>query len=128
LQAILDVRQITGGEWAWDVLLTLLQRPSQYGDLLATIQQTPVKNLWPGKNHRRLRDATLTRTLRRLEQSELVERVRDLEFPYHTTYHISEAARELSNSILPLVQWAEHHQDLIARAQHRRHEEQSDRN
>jgi DNA-binding HxlR family transcriptional regulator len=125
LQSMIDVRHLVGGEWAWDVLTALLVHPAQYGELLTTIQSVPVDNRWPGRTHRQLRDATLTRTLRRLEQCELVERVREAEFPYHTTYHISEPARELLCSMLPVVQWTERHQDLVIRARHRRHEEHS---
>jgi DNA-binding HxlR family transcriptional regulator len=127
LQCLIDVRHLVSGEWSWDVLAALLVRPAQYGDLLAAIQDVAIDNRWPGRYHRRLRDATLTRTLRRLEQCELVERVRESEFPYHTTYHISGPARELLCSMIPVVKWTEQHQALVTRAQHRRHQEQSER-
>jgi DNA-binding HxlR family transcriptional regulator len=126
LQSIIDVRQLAGGEWSWDVMVALQTQPAQYSDLLAAIQKTPLSDIWPGRKHLHLRDATLTRTLRRLEQAELVARVRDTEFPYHTTYRLTAPAHELLDAMLPMTAWAQRHQSLIERTRKRRHGEQSD--
>jgi DNA-binding HxlR family transcriptional regulator len=114
------------GEWVWDVFVTLHTGPVQYSNLLTAIQNKNFDDGWPGRTHVRLRDSTLNRTLRRLEQGELVERTRETEFPYHTTYHLTSAARELLDLVVPLVGWAEEHSDLVDRARQRRHEEASE--
>ncbi|MEU6573603.1 winged helix-turn-helix transcriptional regulator [Streptomyces sp. NPDC046805] len=67
----------------------------------------------------------MNRTLRRLEQGELVERIREAEFPYHTTYQLTPAAKELLDVAVPIVAWAESHSDLVERARQRRHQEAS---
>jgi DNA-binding HxlR family transcriptional regulator len=60
-----------------------------------------------------------------LEQGELVQRRREGEFPYHVTYQLMPAARELLVVIVPVVEWAESHGDLLSRVQQRRHDEAS---
>jgi DNA-binding HxlR family transcriptional regulator len=125
LQRIIDARHLLSGEWVWDVLVALHRNAAQYTELLVSIQETSVDDGWPGRNHHHLRDATLTRTLRRLEQGELVERVRETEFPYRTTYQLSPPARELISAAVPVVLWVERHQDVVLRARQRRHAEDS---
>lgn len=123
LQSVLDLRHLLSGEWVWDVFAALYQESAQYSNLLTTIQDRHVDDGWPGRTHRRLRDSTLNRTLRRLEQGELVDRIREAEFPYHTTYQLTPAARELLDLVVPAVGWVESHADLVERARQRRHEE-----
>lgn len=109
----------------WDVLVALHPRPAQYTELLSSIQERSGVDDWPGVKHRRLRDSTLNRTLRRLERGELIERIRESDFPYHTTYHLTEPARELMDSASPMVLWAEKHQALVDRARARQKAESS---
>jgi DNA-binding HxlR family transcriptional regulator len=123
LQHIIDVRHLLAGEWVWDVLVTLNRSPAQYTELLATIQGCSGGDGWPGRQHRRLRDGTLNRTLRRLEQAELVESFKEKIFPYRTTYQLTEPAGELLESAMPLVLWAGRHGALVSRVKERRRAE-----
>ena len=125
LQRIHDFRQLLNGEWVWDVLVALHDGPMQYTNLLHKIREKSTDNGWPGKTHQHIQDSTLNRTLRRLEQGELVKRRRENEFPYHVTYQLMPAARELLVVIVPVVEWAESHGDLLGRVQQRRHDEAS---
>ncbi|MFJ6901528.1 winged helix-turn-helix transcriptional regulator [Streptomyces hokutonensis] len=125
LQSVIDLRHLLSGEWVWDVFVTLHKGPAHYSNLLTAIQDRRFDDGWPGRTHVHLRDGTLNRTLRRLEQGELVERMRDAEFPYHTTYELTPAARELMDLVLPAVEWVETHADLVDRARRRRHQEAS---
>lgn len=97
----------------------------RYTNLLNAIREKSSRNSWPGKQHQHIQDSTLNRTLRRLEQGELVQRCREDEFPYHVTYELTSAARELLVVIVPVIEWAESHADLLSRAQQRRHDEAS---
>jgi DNA-binding HxlR family transcriptional regulator len=125
LQSITDVRHLLSGEWVWDVLVALRSSSAQYTELLSVIQEGAAVDRWPGVKHRRLRDGTLNRTLRRLERGELVERNREPEFPYRTTYQLTEPARELMDATVPVVCWADKHQALVERARARRKAEDS---
>ncbi|MFI0724341.1 winged helix-turn-helix transcriptional regulator [Streptomyces sp. NPDC021224] len=125
LQRSIDVRHMTNGEWVWDVLVVLHRGPSQYTELLNAIQKRSTDDGWPGRQHRHLRDSTLNRTLRRLEQSELVVGIREPEFPYHATYQLTDAARNLLVAEEALVKWAEQHGDLVERVRQRRHDDNS---
>lgn len=116
---------MTNGEWVWDVLVALHRGPAQYTGLLTAIQERSTDDGWPGRQHRHLRDSTLNRTLRRLEQRELVEGNREPEFPYHATYQLTDAARELMVAAAPMVEWAEQHGDLLRRVKERRRAEDS---
>lgn len=116
---------MTNGEWVWDVLVTLHRGPAQYTELLAAIQQRSTGKSWPGRQHHHLRDSTLNRTLRRLEQSELVTGTREPEFPYHATYQLTDPARELLVAAGPLVDWAEKNGELVERVRQRRRNEDS---
>lgn len=118
-----DIRHLVSGEWAWDVLVTLHRGPMQYTSLLESIRAQDSDTGWPGRKHRWLQDSPLNRTLRRLEQGELITRHREINFPYHATYELSPAARELLAVMTPLATWAETHTDLVHRARQRRHAE-----
>ncbi len=123
LQRIHDLRRLLNGEWVWDVFVALSSGPLHYTTLLDTIRRQTPRNRWPGKTHRYLRDSTLNRTLRRLEQSELVKRSRGSEFPYHATYRLTSAAGELLVVVGPIIEWAEVHSDLLGRTQQRRRDD-----
>jgi DNA-binding HxlR family transcriptional regulator len=111
------------GEWAWDVLVALHRGPLHYTILLNNIRAQGTETGWYRRKRRVLQDSPLNRTLRRLEQGELVTHVRASDFPYHATYRLSSAARELLTGAAPLVLWAETHADLLNRARQRRCEE-----
>lgn len=118
-----DIRHLLSGEWVWDMLVALYPGPAQYTELLNSIQESAGVDGWPGVKHRRLRDSTLNRTLRRLERGELIERVREPDFPYRTTYHLTEPARELMDAASPMALWAEKHRALVGRARERQQAE-----
>ncbi|MGQ4390623.1 winged helix-turn-helix transcriptional regulator [Streptomyces sp. SAS_270] len=121
LQRILDFRYFLNGEWYWDVFVALHDGPLRYGDLLRTIQARIPTNNWTGKSHRNLQDGTLSRTLSRLMEAELVERDDpEKRFPFSTTYRLTPNARELLTVMLPAAEWAEAHMDLLVRVQGRR--------
>ncbi|MFF7982867.1 winged helix-turn-helix transcriptional regulator [Streptomyces sp. NPDC007901] len=126
LQGLHDIRHLLSGEWTWDVLVALLDEPLQYTKLLDTIRSLDNDTGWPSRKHRHLQDSQLNRTLRRLEQGELVKRTREATFPYHATYEISLAAVELLTAASSLVLWAEDHADLLDRVRQRRKEDVSD--
>jgi len=121
LRAIHNVRHLMSGEWTWDVLMALHAGPLQYTNILNSIRAEEIDTGWPRRKHRRLQDSPLNRTLRRLEQGELVTRTRELDFPYRATYELSLAARELIAGAGELVVWADAHRDLLDRARQRRH-------
>lgn len=126
LRGLHDVRHVMSGEWTWDTLVALYNGPLRYTHLLDTIRDLNSETKWPGRKHLHLRDGPLNRTLRRLEQAELVQHTRESEFPRHATYELSSAARELLISATPLVLWAESHPNLLGRVRKRREEEKSD--
>ncbi|UIX34304.1 winged helix-turn-helix transcriptional regulator [Streptomyces sp. GQFP] len=125
LQGIHDVRHLISGEWTWDVLVTLHGGPLHYTILLDAIQSKQNGSGWPGKKHNYLRDGTLNRTLRRLEQGDLVKHNRETEFPYRSAYELTPPAKELLTAMVPVVVWAESNADLVEHARQRRRAEKS---
>jgi len=121
LQRVHDLRHLLSGEWVWDVLTALVDGPQKYTDLLNSVRARQEDTGWPGKKHMYLRDGPLNKTLRRLEQGELVKRNQGDSFPYHTAYELTPAAQKLLVSVVPMVEWAESHADLLNRARQRRH-------
>ncbi|MFF4506668.1 winged helix-turn-helix transcriptional regulator [Streptomyces sp. NPDC001401] len=126
LQRAHDLRHLLSGEWVWDVLVALVDGPLQYTVLLDAIRSRQSGTCWPGRKHHYLRDGTLNRTLRRLEQGELVTHDREADFPYHSAYALTPAAKELLAMMVPLVEWAESNADLLERVRQRRHAEEAD--
>lgn len=120
LQSIHDLRRLLNGEWVWDVFVSLRSGPLQYTGILAAIRERSLENGWPGRNHTYLQDSTLNRTLRRLEEAELVDRLRENSFPYRTTYWLTPPAEQLLAAAMPFVEWAEEHSELLDRARRRR--------
>ncbi|MCT9080470.1 winged helix-turn-helix transcriptional regulator [Streptomyces fulvoviolaceus] len=126
LQGIHNVRYLISGEWTWDVLVALHGGPLQYTILLDVIRSKQNGTGWPGKKHHYLRDGTLNRTLRRLEQGELVKHNREIEFPYRSAYELTSAAQELLAAVVSMAEWAESNEDLLERARQRRHAEDAE--
>lgn len=97
--------------------MALNDGPLRYTELLNTVRaQTPVSN-WPGNAHQYLQEGILSRTLQRLTQGELIERVRPVGHPYATTYRLAPPARKLLTAMAPAVQWTEAHSALVVRVQ-----------
>ncbi|WP_079195525.1 winged helix-turn-helix transcriptional regulator [Streptomyces acidiscabies] len=126
LQGLHDVRHVISGEWTWDILVALHDGPLRFTRLRDTIRELNNATKWPGIKHLHLRDGPLIRTLRRLEQAELVRHTRESDFPRPATYELTPPARELLISATSLVLWAEAHADLLDRARQRREEKNSD--
>lgn len=126
LQRIHDFRQLLNGEWHWDVLVALHEHPLRYMDLLNTIHAQMPMNNWPGRAHRHLQDGTLSRTLHRLMEAELVERDSVEHFPFPVTYRLTSAARELLVVMASAAEWVEANRDLLLRVQNRRHGDAGD--
>lgn len=120
LQGVHDLRRLLNGEWVWDVFISLRSGPMQYTGILTAIRARPLENDWPGRNHTYLQESTLNRTLRRLEEAELIDRLREDAFPYRTTYWLTPPAMQLLTAAMPFVEWAEEHADLLDRARQRR--------
>ncbi|WP_416968284.1 winged helix-turn-helix transcriptional regulator [Streptomyces sp. 4F14] len=108
------------GEWTWDTLVALYDGPLHYTRLLDTIRNQNTAPRWPGRKHHHLQDSPLNRTLRRLEEAELVQHTRESGFPGRATYELMPAARELLVAATPLALWAEEHSELVDRVRHRR--------
>lgn len=128
LRRIHDLRHLTSGEWVWDVLVALIDGPLQYTVLLDTIRSKQSSVSWPGKKHQYLQDGALNRTLRRLEQGDLVKHNRAAEFPYRSAYELTPPAKELLVAMVPVVEWAESNAELLERAQQRRRAEEAGNN
>lgn len=123
LQRIHDFLHLLNGEWDWDVFVALQDGPLLYTELLHAVRaQTPASN-WPGRTHQYLQEGTLSRTLLRLTQGELIQRERATCFPFTATYQLAPPARELLTVMAPAAAWTEIHSGLLVRAQQRRHGE-----
>ncbi|MET8983188.1 hypothetical protein ABZX85_47220 [Streptomyces sp. NPDC004539] len=125
LHGLHDVRHVMSGEWTWDTLVALYDGPLRFTHLRDTIRDLNTEAKWPGRKHLHLRDGPLNRTLRRLEQAELVRHTRESGFPRPATYELLPTARELLASATPLALWAEAHPELLDRVRKRREEESS---
>ncbi|QNP74969.1 helix-turn-helix transcriptional regulator [Streptomyces roseirectus] len=126
LQGLHDIRHLLSGEWTWDVLIALHAQPLLFTELRETIRSQDNTTGWPSRKHHHLQDNPLNRTLRRLQQGELITQSRSSVFPYRTTYELTRAARELLSAAAPLVVWTATHADLLDRARQRRKEDASD--
>ncbi|MFF4257954.1 winged helix-turn-helix transcriptional regulator [Streptomyces sp. NPDC001663] len=98
-------------EWVTDVLEVLSAGPSQYGVLLQAIRDRTANPQQPSER-RYIQDSVLNRTLSKLREEGLVLRDREETFPYHTTYLITEAGRQLLNALGPLASWSIRHKRL----------------
>lgn len=96
-------------EWVTDVLEVLADGPSQYGVLLQAIRDRTANPQQPSER-RYIQDSVLNRTLSKLREEGLVLRDREESFPYHTTYRITEAGRQLMDALAPLASWSARHQ------------------
>ncbi|MFF4508949.1 winged helix-turn-helix transcriptional regulator [Streptomyces sp. NPDC001401] len=92
-----------------DILEVLAAGPSQYGALLQAIRDRTTNPQQPSER-RYLQDSVLNRTLSKLREEGLVLRDREESFPYHTTYRITEAGRQLLDALGPLASWSTRHQ------------------
>lgn len=81
-----------GGKWKLPILCSLTANgPSRYNDLL--------------RNVHGISNTMLSKTLKELEESELVRRAEYLEVPVRVEYEITDRARNLRPILLQLIQW-----------------------
>ncbi|GAA3838127.1 hypothetical protein GCM10022403_083290 [Streptomyces coacervatus] len=98
-------------EWVTDILEVLAAGPIQYGALLQAVRDRTPDPQHPSEQ-RYIQDSVLNRTLNKLRDEALVLRDREERFPYHTTYRITVAGRQLLDALGPLASWSEQHQGL----------------
>jgi DNA-binding HxlR family transcriptional regulator len=84
--------EVVGGTWAVVVLYALADGPQRHGELVARVGGVSRK--------------VLTQTLRRLQDSGLVERHEYAEFPPRVDYALTELGRTLEEPIAMLTRWA----------------------
>ena len=81
-----------GGKWKLPILCSLVANgSSRYNDLL--------------RNVHGISNTMLSKTLKELEESALVQRTEYLEVPVRVEYEITERARSLQPILLQLIQW-----------------------
>ena len=81
-----------GGKWKQPILCSLAANgSSRYNDLL--------------RNVHGISNTMLSKTLKELEESELVLRAEYLEVPVRVEYEITERAKRLQPILLQLIQW-----------------------
>lgn len=115
-----DARALLAAEWAPAIVITLLDGPLQYKDILAAAAADSPGLRW-GSRHRKLYDSILTRNLQALTRDGLVERHETPgTFPPTVHYCLTDACRELVEAVTPLAEWSARHRDLIERTQSRR--------
>ncbi|MEB8338059.1 winged helix-turn-helix transcriptional regulator [Streptomyces endophyticus] len=97
-------------EWLPDVLEALTPGPRQYGELLKDVRSNGNSAQTAQNSSRRyLQESVLTRTLTKMRELDLIDKDRETDFPYHTTYRITSAGQELLDALVPLMHWAERH-------------------
>jgi diguanylate cyclase (GGDEF)-like protein len=97
-----NLLQLFKGEWVPAILGTLADGPKHFSEILATIHSTAIGQ---PDSDRWLHDSILTRTLRSMEEKELVVRHElQARFPKSTVYELTPLATELLASLAPAVQ------------------------
>lgn len=97
-------------EWLPDVLEALAPGPRQYSALLEDVRSNGSSEETEQNSRRRyIQESVLTRTLAKMRELDLIDKDREADFPYHTTYRITAAGQELLDALVPLMHWAEHH-------------------
>lgn len=117
-----SARAMLAAEWTPAILVTLLDGPRHYTELLSIVGTLRPSDGW-NRRHETLHESTLTRTLKQLTDDDLIQRdeLPGL-FPQSVLYTLTSAARELVESVVPMAEWSERHLDLVEGARQRRHE------
>lgn len=111
-----DLRHLLAGDWITHIMVALSAGSLHYNELHTAIQAMTTYDPWSGKE-RRIQGKALSRTLRRMETSGLVDRFEEQTFPRSVVYSLTPAAADLLARGRPLIDWAEEHIDLIERLQ-----------
>ncbi|MGP3769770.1 winged helix-turn-helix transcriptional regulator [Streptomyces sp. SDT5-1] len=98
-------------EWLADILEVLAANPHQYSALLEEVRTNCCNSGDPEHNsgRRYIQDSVLNRTLAKMRELGLIEKDRETDFPYHTTYRITSAGEDLLGALVPLMHWTERH-------------------
>lgn len=99
------VLALLSDKWVVLTMTALSEGPRRYSELRRQIAGVSQK--------------MLTQTLRTLERNGLVDREVEVSVPITVTYSITELGRSLSEAIVVLKQWAEHHVDDLEQARAR---------
>jgi DNA-binding HxlR family transcriptional regulator len=116
LQRSRDIRHLLAGDWITHIMVALSAGPLHYNELHAAIQDMTTYDPWTG-TERRIQSRALSRTLRRMETSGLVDRFEEQTFPRSVVYSLTPAAADLLTRARPLIDWADEHIELIERLQ-----------
>jgi DNA-binding HxlR family transcriptional regulator len=104
-----------GGRVGTGVMLTLLDGPMHYKDILSAVRS--LNSDVRGRRHQTLQDSVLTRTLRQATDDGLIDRYgRTAVFSSSVLYALTPSGRELLNAVVPLVHWGELHPDVVSSA------------
>ncbi|GGS59407.1 diguanylate cyclase [Actinokineospora fastidiosa] len=96
-----EVLQLLKGEWVPAILATLINGPRHFTEILSTIHDTTIGQPDSG---RWLHDSILGRTLRRMEDKDLVTRHEEPNrFPKSTVYELTPLASVLLTTLAPAV-------------------------
>jgi DNA-binding HxlR family transcriptional regulator len=104
-ERVAELLQLVGNKWSVLVVVLLGLGPRRFNDLRRSI---------PGISQR-----MLTRTLRELEQTGLVERTVTVTIPPHVSYGLTNLGVSLSNPVRSLCDWALAHVAAIDSARTR---------
>jgi DNA-binding HxlR family transcriptional regulator len=91
LQRSRDIRHLLAGDWITHIMVALSAGPLHYNELHAAIQDMTTYDPWTG-TERRIQSRALSRTLRRMETSGLVDRFEEQTFPRSVVYSLTPAA------------------------------------
>ena len=100
--SVREVLDQVGGKWSMQILLAAIRGPVRFTELERTVE---------GISRR-----MLTLTLRNLERDGLVTRTVYPTVPPKVEYMATESARELSDALCALIEWADRHRESIARS------------
>ncbi|HAE26530.1 MULTISPECIES: winged helix-turn-helix transcriptional regulator [Hyphomonas] len=94
--------RLIGGKWKPLILFFLARQPMRYGELKRSIEGVS--------------DKMLIQQLKEMEYHGIVSRTDHGEVPPRVDYALTPLGKSLSQTLLPLCEWGEQHQDAIAEA------------
>jgi DNA-binding HxlR family transcriptional regulator len=100
--SVREVLDQVGGKWSMQILLAAIRGPVRFTELERTVE---------GISRR-----MLTLTLRNLERDGLITRTVYPTVPPKVEYMATEIARELSDALCAVIEWADRHRASIAQS------------
>jgi len=112
-QSILEALSILKGPWIVAVIAAMAEGKIRYKDLLDSINEAEARAGWPGHDTP-LRKRTLTDTLQRAQQADLVERLPQGNSTFDgVEYRLTAKGKALLLALRPLASWnLEYHHGL----------------